>query len=317
MSWTPSAPLRNLRLRARVLAQVRTFFALREVQEVETPLLANACVPDPMIESFPVEYHGPGGERTLYLQSSPELHMKRLLAAGSGPIYQICRVFRNGEAGRLHNPEFTLLEWYRPGYDHHRLMDEVDALLQSVLDSVVGERLRYAEVFALESGIDDPVHAPLGELQECAAQWCAEAGTLERDDCLHLIFSHLIEPLLGRGCPTFVYDYPASQAALARRCPDNPDYAERFEVYVEGMELANGFHELTDAAEQRRRFAADLETRRRRGQPVTPLDEHFLTALDAGLPPCAGVALGFDRLLMLLAGAMEIAEVLAFPLARA
>ena len=316
--WRPTAELEALRARASVLSALRAFFAERGVLEVETPLLAAATVTDPVIESLEA---GPGAgtdRESLYLQTSPEYAMKRLLAAGSGPIYQVAKAFRDGEAGDRHNPEFTLLEWYRPGFDHHRLMDEVDDLLAHLLATPRGERLTYAELFERELGLD-PHRATQAELE--AAARASDAGEppsgLDRDALLDLMMGTVLEPRLGRGRPTFVHDYPASQAALARVRPGPPPVAERFEVYVAGVELANGFHELADAEEQRRRFLADLETRRRAGQSTPALDERFLAALEAGLPDCAGVALGLDRLVMLAAGKPSIRDVLAFPTDRA
>jgi lysyl-tRNA synthetase class 2 len=303
-----------LQKRALVLAQIRSFFAKRGVLEVETPLLCPSCAPEAMIEPFYTEYHGPNPCR-LYLQASPELAMKRLLAAGSGPIFQLSRAFRDGEAGRLHNPEFTLLEWYRPAYDHHALMDEVDQLLQEILGTLQAERLTYQQVFLSETDLD-PLDSPLPQVREYAAQWGLDTAELDRDTCLQLILTHQIEPTLGQGCPTFIYDYPASQAALARRNPDNPAVAERFEVYVRGVELANGFHELADPVEQRQRFEAELTQRRALGLVTPPLDENFFAALESGLPDCSGVALGVDRLAMLAAGASSLAEIMAFPLDR-
>ena len=255
--------------------------------------------------------------RTRYLQTSPEYAMKRLLAAGSGAIYQICKVFRDGERGRRHNPEFTMLEWYRPGFDHHRLMDEVDALLQAVLGAAAAERISYADAFRRHAGID-PHAASDGELRSrVAALGVSGIAELDRDDLLNLLLTHTVEQRLGVSRPTFLFDYPASQAALARIRPGDPPVAERFEVFIDGVELANGFHELADPDEQRRRFAADLEERRRRGLPEVAVDERLLAALAAGLPDCAGVALGVDRLVMLKAGTRNIADVIAFPIDRA
>ena len=321
--WQPTASFETLRLRAELLARIRRFFADRGVLEVETPLLSAATIPDLHIHSLSCDLEAPGAPRRLYLQTSPEFAMKRLLAAGSGAIYQICKAFRDGEAGRSHNPEFTILEWYRPGFDHHRLMDEMDDLLATVLDLPTAERSTYGQVFQRHLGID-PHRAPARILRHAAEAHGVEIGGAEpedRDGWLHLLMSHAIEPRLGRGRPSFVHDFPASQAALARiRPPATPDevpLAERFEVYIEAVELANGFHELGDAAEQRQRFEADLERRRAAGLETPPIDEHLLAALDAGLPNCAGVALGVDRLLMLLAGLDDLREGLSFPIDRA
>jgi len=318
-TWRPTALLEMLRVRAEILGQIRTFFADREVLEIETPLLAGAPVTDLHLHALSCRYRGPGADegRELYFQTSPEFAMKRLLAAGCGPIYQICKAVRNGEAGRMHNPEFTILEWYQPGWDHHRLMDEVDELLQVVLGTPPGDRLTYAGAFERHAGVD-PFSASDEELvSRTETIGVHEPADLERDDLLNLLLTHLVEPKLGRSRPTFVHDYPASQASLARVRPGHPPVAERFEVFSEGVELANGYHELTDSAEQRRRFEADLAARRRADLPEIPLDERLLAALEHGLPDCAGVALGVDRLVMLAAGTRNIADVLAFPIDRA
>jgi lysyl-tRNA synthetase class 2 len=243
--------------------------------------------------------------------------MKRMLAAGSGPIYQICKAFRDGESGRLHNPEFTILEWYRPGFDHHQLMDEMDELLGELLGLPAADRLSYQHVFQGTIGVD-PHAASLDDLEKQAVSLGLTGPiTTDKDDWLNLLMTHVTEPKLGRGRPTFVFDYPASQAALARIREGNPSVAERFEVYVEGLELANGFHELVDAAEQRRRFEADLEKRRGQGRDSIPVDEHLLSALEAGMPSCAGVALGIDRLVMIAAGTDALPDVITFPVDRA
>ena len=311
--WRPAASREALARRAVLLAEIRAFFAERGVLEVETPVLSAAAVTDPHLTSFRVD----GGERDLYLRTSPEFAMKRLVAAGSGPIYELAKAFRQGEAGRLHNPELTILEWYRPGWDHHALLDEVDALLAAVLGTPAAERVTYAELFARHVGVE--AHRDgVERLRAAAAGHGVDvAGELDRDGWLHLLLSHVVEPRLGRGRPSFVLDFPVSQAALARIRQGDPPVAERFEVYVEGVELANGFHELADAGEQRRRFLDDLAARRARGLPQVPIDERLLAALAAGLPDCAGVALGVDRLAMLAAGAGSLAEVTAFPIDRA
>jgi lysyl-tRNA synthetase class 2 len=322
--WKPAAPLSALALRAQQLARIRDFFAQQDVLEVETPLLSAAGATDPQLDSFVTRYTGPGAAhgQPLYLHTSPEFAMKRLLAAGSGAIFQICKVFRNGEAGRLHNPEFTLLEWYRPGFDHHRLMDEVDALVRHALapwrELGAAERLTYREAFERHAGID-PHAADRRALAACATTHGlhAPAADLSLDGWRDLLLTHLVEPHLGQRGPTFLYDYPASQAALARVRPGAPALAERFELYIDGVELANGYHELGDARAQRTRFEADLALRQATGRDLVAMDERLLAALTGGLPDCAGVALGVDRLLMLAARARSIKEVLAFPLARA
>ncbi len=335
--WRPSASLETLRRRADLAAAVRAFFAERGVLEVETPSLAAATVTDPHLRSLVTHCAEPagGGSRRLYFQTSPELAMKRLLAAGSGAVYQLGRAFRDGEAGRRHNPEFTLLEWYRPAFDHHRLMDEVEELLRATLgdrlSALPAERLTYRQAFERHAGVD-PFRDPPERLRAAAER--ATSGTPpdlgdDRDAWLDLLMATVVEPRLGWEDEAgegphralFVHDFPASQAALARLRPaaepGGPALAERFELFVAGVELANGFHELADPAEQRRRFEGDLATRRDRGLPEVAMDERFLAALEAGLPPCAGVALGFDRLVMLATGAASIAEVLAFPIDRA
>jgi lysyl-tRNA synthetase class 2 len=311
--WRPTATLDALRARAAVLAATRRFFDERGVLEVETPALSAAAVTDLHLHSVACRLDL-DDRRPRYLQTSPEYAMKRLLAAGSGAIYQICKVFRDGERGRRHNPEFTMLEWYRPGFDHHRLMDEVDELLQAVLGVAAGERISYADAFRRHAGVD-PHAASDGELRSrVAALGVAGVEELDRDDLLNLLLSHVVEPRLGAGRPSFLFDYPASQAALARVRAGDPPVAERFEVFLDGLELANGFHELADPGEQRRRFEADLDERRRRGLPEVAIDERLLAALASGLPDCAGVALGVDRLVMLKIGFRDIADVIAFPI---
>ena len=326
--WRPAASIAVLRRRAELLADVRRFFARRGVLEVETPLLSAATIPDVHIHSLRCRLEAPGAPDRVYLQTSPEFAMKRLLAAGSGAIYQICKAFRGGEAGSRHSPEFTMLEWYRPGFDHHRLMDEMDELLGMVLGASPAERLTYAEAFERHLGVD-PHRASISDLKRSAAARGVELAGAEpedRDGWLDLLASHGVEPELGRGRPSFVHDFPASRAALARiRPPVEPGgvppggmpLAERFEVYVEGVELANGFHELADAAEQRRRFVDANERRRRAGLDPVPIDERLLAALEAGLPDCAGVALGLDRLLMLGTDVSDLRDVLSFPIDRA
>ncbi len=320
--WRPVATPRRLQARARLLAGVRDYFHGAGVMEVETPACSVAAVTDPAIDSLATRYSGPGAAngRTLYLHTSPEFPMKRLLAAGSGAIFQICRVFRDGESGRFHNPEFTLLEWYRPGCDHHRLMDDVAALVQALLPApAVEERISYTALFHRHLGIDPFVLPPQALRLVAGNQGVPGVDSLDlpdRDSWLDLLMTHCIEPALPPGL-CFIYDYPASQASLARIRSGDPPVSERFELYLDGLELANGFHELRDAAEQRRRFQHDLVRRRELGKPLPPLDERFLSALEAGLLDCAGVALGIDRLLMRVTGASHIDQVLAFPLERA
>jgi elongation factor P--(R)-beta-lysine ligase len=314
--WRPSASLEALRLRARLLGAIRGFFAEREVLEVETPALAAAGASDPHIASLVTRCQHGG---RLYLQTSPEFAMKRLVAAGSGAIYQICRAFRDRESGRLHNAEFTLLEWYRPGFDHHALMDELDALVDRLLGAALdNRRLSYREAFLAHARLD-PFVASTRELRARARDAGLELASVprgERDMLLDFIFSHCVQPEFTEG-RVYVHDFPASQAALARLRAGDPPLAERFELFVNGIEIANGYHELTDADEQARRFAADARARERLGLEPMPTDERLLAALAHGMPACAGVAVGLDRLFMIAAGERSIEAVMAFPTARA
>lgn len=328
--WRPSASAERLRHRAALLRQVRAFFAARAVTEVDTPLVVQAPVSDVHIHSATVRLAAAPDAAAvappLFLHTSPEYAMKRLLAAGSGDIYQVCHVVRGAESGRLHNPEFTLIEWYRIGFPLGELMDEVEALVRELLGSAAppsSERISYREAFLRELQLD-PLVAAESALAR-AAQPLALSGTdgaqaapedFSRDGWLELLMGAMVGPRLGRDALTFVHSYPASQAALARLDPQDARVAQRFELYCAGIELANGFHELASASEQRTRFEADNAERRRLGLPVFPLDERLLAALPA-LPDCVGVALGFDRTLMLASGAAHIEEVLAFPTGRA
>jgi len=314
-------PLREkLLARAQLLATVRQFFQRRGVVEVCTPVLSQAAGTDPSIEPLHTRYTGPAYPQglELFLQTSPEFAMKRLLAGGSGPIYQIAQVFRDGEYGSRHNPEFTLLEWYRPGLDHHDLMKEVAALMYACLGEELGvEKISYTELFERQFGWS-PLQVEIRQLEDTAVLCGIETGNLEyRDQWLDLLMSLVIEPNLGKQGLTFIYDYPASQASLARLNPEDPRIASRFELYYQGVELANGFHELADAAEQRKRFVAENHQRRQRGLRQLPIDENLLDALEQGLPDCAGVALGLDRLLMLRLGKTTLDEVLTFSLTKA
>lgn len=316
--WRPTASLANLRLRAGLLQQIRAFFDARGVLEVETPALSHAGATDRNLESFTAA--NPAGG-FLYLHTSPEFPMKRLLAAGYGDIWQLCKVFRAGEQGRLHNPEFSLLEWYRVGMDHHQLMREVAELLAELIPGLESapDYLTYREAFQRHAGLDaftTDSRTCLRALQAAGLTPPAE-NELDRDGWLDLVAGELVYPRLGKGRLTFLHDYPASQAALARIRSDNPPVAERFEAFFEGHELANGYHELTDGAEQHARFDADRAYRRTHGLADVPADDHLVAALTHGLPDCAGVALGFDRVVMLAAKAAAIDEVIAFPFDRA
>jgi lysyl-tRNA synthetase class 2 len=320
-TWQPTTAMALLTLRAKLLAQVRQFFAQRKVLEVETPILAHATATDPHLHSFQTQYvlDNPQLQQTLYLQTSPEFAMKRLLAAGSGAIYQITKAFRNrGESGRYHNPEFTLLEWYRPGFNHQHLMDEVESLLKTILGCDSAQRIRYAQLFQHYLRID-PHQATLEDLQQIISyhQLCTENLNLKQSsDCLNFLMAHFIEPQLPKQL-LFIYDFPLSLAALAKISDTTPAVAERFEVYIDGIELANGFHELSDANEQRQRFIDDLNQRAACNYSAMPIDERLLAALSHGLPDCAGVALGLDRLLMRLAKVQHISDVISFPVQRA
>ena len=314
MSWQPTAELSALQRRAAMLAATREFFGKRRVLEVETPILSAAAISDPNIESLSTRIAGLTAP--FYLCTSPEYAMKRLLAAGSGDIYQICKVFRDGERGRWHNPEFTLLEWYRLGFDDAVLMDEVEMLLAYLLAPYrriePTQRVSYSAAMQLHAGVD-PHSASERELIQAAQGHGVECDAdLDRDAKLDLLMGLVVGPKLGRERPCFIVDYPASQAALARLKPGLPPVAARFELYVDGVELANGFHELANGAEQRARFEQDLALRRARGQTEPPLDKRLLAALEAGLPDCAGVALGFDRLVALAVGAPQLAGAMAF-----
>lgn len=320
MQWQPSAPIKKLKKRAEIIKNIRQFFADRDVLEIDTPLMCHTSVTDPFIESIPTIYK-PSDQRDyphFYLQTSPEYAMKRLLAAGSGSIYQICKAFRQGEVGRFHNPEFTMMEWYRLGFDHHQLMNEMDDLLQTVLQCKKAERFSYQMLFKVYLNID-PHRATVSELRKVALQNNIQLNTEteDKDTWLNLLMSHVIEPQLGLQMPCFVFDFPASQAALARIIPGEIPVAARFEVYIKGIELANGFYELQDVAEQRLRFENNLAIRKALGLAHLPIDEYFLSALSHGLPDCSGVALGVDRLIMIATESESIQEVLSFDISRA
>lgn len=319
--WQPTLSLETLRLRAALLERTRRFFASRAVLEVDTPMLVNAPVSDAHIHSATAKLSG--SERLYFLHTSPEHAMKRLLAAGSGDIFQICHVVRGDERGRLHNPEFTLIEWYRRGFSLDALMNEVDALVRELVAGRAAcfatERLTWREAFVRYAQLD-PIEMSDAALKDVAiaSGLAPESAALsDRDSFLDYLMSTRVGPQLGRAAFSFVHRYPASQAALARLDPEDPRFALRFELYREGIELANGFAELGASAEQRARFERDLAERERRALPRHPLDERLLAALSSGLPDCAGVALGFDRVLMLAAGAGHIDDVLPFPTDRA
>lgn len=306
-NWKPTANRQALKARADLYQQIRFFFAEKKVLEVETPLVGMATASDPYIRSIAVAGDG-------FLQTSPEYCMKRLLASGSGDIFQICKAFRADESGKKHNREFTLLEWYRQGFDLWELMDEMADLIEQLLGCHHFEHMSYRAVFDRYLGID-PLAADIESLKFEARQHInVEMPRASKDDWLNLLMSHLIEPHLGHYAPVFIYDYPPSQASLARISQDESgaEVAERFELYYKGVELANGYHELADAVLQKQRFEQDNELRVKMGLRPVPVDNLLLQALEAGLPDCSGVALGLDRLLMIKLGCDAIDEVLTF-----
>lgn len=316
-TWHPSADILTLKQRANFIERIRNFFKERDVLEVETPTLSHATVTDPYIQSFSVIDQVADLGKVYYLQTSPEFAMKRLLAAGSGSIYQISKSFRHGEKGRLHNPEFTMLEWYRTDFDHHQLMDEIDLFLKEMLAISATERLSYAKLFEDYAGIN-PHHATVEELKLSARDInYASLPSTYKKDWLDLLFTHKIEPYLGQELPLLVYDFPKELAALSKIRHEDLPIASRFEVYFKGIEIANGFHELLDVEEQRDRFDKDNTFRKMNHMNEMPIDEFFLEALTCGLPPCSGVALGVDRLLMLALGYNTIADVISFVFDRA
>jgi len=314
--WRPTAPIATLEIRASMLRAAREYFTATRALEVDTPTISSAAVTDVHLASVAATTLG----RQTFLHTSPEYAMKRLLAAGCGDIWQVCKVYRDGESGRSHNPEFTMIEWYRLGMDHHALMSDVERLVGAVLPPSRAfdrsERLTYREAVQLHAGVDpfdDPLAVLIARLESAGIEVPHDVKN-DRDTCLDLIMGILVGPQLGHDRLTFIYDYPASQAALAQI---RGQVASRFEAYMDGLELCNGFHELANAAEQRARFERDLAERAKRNLPAMPIDQRFLAALEHGLPECSGVALGFDRLVMCATGARHIDAVLAFPFDRA
>ena len=314
--------LAALTLRAKLYALIREFFARCDVLEVETPILSANANTDPNIHSFVTDFSGRSddGARARWLRTSSEFAQKRLLASGVGDCYELGRVFREGEAGRRHNPEFTMLEWYRVGRDHRWLIDEtvelISAALQLVGQSVNVKKYTYRDLFVSTTGID-PFLASDSDLRAALGEVVIDPQGLSRDDWLDLLLTHRIQPNFAPTALTIVLDYPATQCALAKIRHDEFPVAERFEIYVGTHELANGYHELTDPIEQRARFVRDNERRRERGLPIVPIDENLLAALERGMPDCAGVALGIERLLMAMMRTDNIADVLAFSFSEA
>ena len=326
-NWQPTASFEALRLRAALNARIRSFFAERNVTEVETPVLSMAGNTNPNIASFSLTFSGrtDGAPRTRWLRTSPEYSLKRLLAAGFGDCYELGRVFRDGEAGARHNPEFTMLEWYRVGYDHRALILEAASLVDAAL-ALVGRKahhveVSYHELYRQRLGLD-PHTSSEREMRAALGDIVIDPTGLTRDDWLDLLMTHRLQPSFPADQLLAVHDYPASQCALARvrdggDVGDGVAVAERFELYLGPLEVANGYHELADADEQARRFDNDRRLRAQRGESAPPRDEHLLAALAAGFPDCAGVALGVDRLMMAMLGTDRIADVLAFDFSRA
>lgn len=316
--WQPSASLDHLKRRAQFLTEIRRFFYQRDVLEVDTPILSHAAPTAPYLDSFTTEYIAAGGQKiSCYLHTSPEFAMKRLLAAGLGDIYQIAKVFRNGEQGRHHSPEFTMLEWYRPSLSYHQLMTEVDDLLQIVVGLSPAVKMSYQTLFSQYLSIDvtdvkqdELKQYALSRIKSLPQDWQAD-----KDGWLELLMSELIEPQLALSAqPYIIYDFPASQAQLAKlhRSDDGAVVAARFEVYAQGLELANGYDECLDAEELSQRFNKDNLLRQQQGKVTMPIDQHLIAAINAGLPACTGVAIGVDRLLMLKLNVNDINAVTSF-----
>lgn len=340
--YLPSAELETIRLRSTLLQAVRRYFLDNGYWEVETPVLSRDVVVDAHLDPFRTKASSAPGAETFSLQTSPEFHMKRLLAAGATQIFQLSRVMRRGELGQLHNPEFTMIEWYRVGDTLHEQMTCTEALVRAVVDAAIWQggqgriegalalglrmgtapflRQTYDEAFEQHAG-QRVLSCTTDELAALAERHGVSAPpglrSDDRDGWLNLLLACVVEPKLGTTRPVFLYDFPASQSALAQVREENPPVAERFELYIGGIELCNGYHELTDADELRRRIGVQAEIRAREGLDALPAESRLLEAMDAGLPECSGVALGFDRLVMLAAGKESLAEVMAFPFDRA
>lgn len=321
--WRPTCSLEMLRLRAQVLADIRRFFSARAVLEVETPLLSCSSGTDPQLDFFTTDYSSPPLRHTLFLQTSPEFAMKRLLAAGSGSIYQLCKAFRNGESGRFHNPEFTLLEWYRVGFTLPQLMDEIAELMTVLFNGRVAlkptQRVSYQDLFQRYTGLDPLVFSYqdyCAYARKCHMPEAVGLCGVDHGLWLDFIFSHKVQPRLGESAVCMVYGYPACQSSLARINEYNSQVTDRVEVFINGVELGNGYYELTDAKEQGKRFDEEMTIRQQKKRPDTVKNKHLIAALEAGLPECSGMAIGLDRLLMLLTNSATIDDVLNFPLHR-
>lgn len=327
--WAPACDLKQLQCRAQLLAKIRRFFEQRKVLEVETPLLCHATGTNPQLDFFSSSYRAFPDKHTLvdrqmYLQTSPEFAMKRLLAAGSGSIFQICKAFRNGEVGRLHNPEFSILEWYRVNYTLQQLMEETVALLTDVLAPYMliesSKTVTYQQLFEQVTGLNTLVFCPKSYQMYAVNNALVDAIKVCENDhglWLDMIFSHKIQPVLAQYPLSLVYGYPAIQSSLAQINAENPAIADRFEVFIKGIEIGNGFLELKDREEQEMRFDQENNIRRQKQLVTTEKDDYFLDALSAGLPECSGIALGLDRLLMIISNAQSIKDVMAFPFDRA
>ena len=316
VNWQPGASLATLRQRAKLLSIVRKFFADRDILEIETPLLSSATATDVHLTSLTTKLTNLIESKTYFLQTSPEFAMKRLLANDVGPIFQICKAFRGDSPTSLHNPEFSILEWYRPGFAMEKLMDEVADLIDATIGVSKITRLSYLEIFKGKLGVNPHV-CSLEELAELAnSKIDINSCDLSFSDYLDLVMTTLIEPELPEYC--FVFDYPKSQAALSdvESDADGNVIAKRFELYCRGMEIANGYLELTDPVEQRRRSETDNANRSDKGLPQLPIDENLIAALDAGMPKTSGVALGLDRLLMVIDEINDIDKALAFSIKR-
>jgi lysyl-tRNA synthetase class 2 len=321
--WRPNCAIELLHRRAQMLARIRRFFAERSVLEVETPLLSHCIGTDPQLEFFTTEYCSLPLRQTLFLQTSPEFAMKRLLAAGSGSIYQIGKAFRNGESGRFHNPEFTMLEWYRVGFTLPQLMDEISDLIGGLFSGhslQETQRVSYQDVFRSFTGLDPLAFSYQDYCAfaiDCQLPEAVEICGHDHAVWLDFIFSHKVQPHLGSNALCMVYGYPACQSSLARINEQRPLTTDRVELFINGIELGNGYYELADAEEQDRRFDKELAIRHQQKLPVSVKDKRLISALESGLPDCSGVAIGLDRVLMLMSGSASIEEVLSFSIHRA
>ncbi|MFC0180723.1 elongation factor P--(R)-beta-lysine ligase [Thorsellia kenyensis] len=318
--WQPTASNTTLVKRANFMRRIRQFFEPRGVLEVETPILSQFAVTDTNLSSFKTELYlnSSYNHSPLYLITSPEYHMKRMVASGSGAIFQIGKCFRNEESGRIHNPEFTMLEWYRPFFTMMNLIKEVDELLQYLLNCPACDYLSYQHAMQKHLNID-PLTDPLCELQTTAVSlgWDGAKEENHRDTLLQFLFAIGVEPHIGLEKPMAIFHFPASQAALAKINETDHRVAERFEFYYKGVELANGFHELTCPIEQRKRFELDNLERIEKGLMPMPIDEYLLAALSQGMPPTSGVAIGLDRVFMLSQNKSSLAEIMSFPITKA